>query len=77
MADVTIYIAVNEDDDYEVATEGCQAIELLKDNFGGEAFKVYAVKLNGLPSPIVEETEIEINVTTRELAGHSITVEIG
>lgn len=77
MADVTLYIAINEDDDYETATESDVAIELLKDNFGGQAVKVYALKLNDLPSPSIEETEIEINVTTRELAGHSVTVNIG
>jgi hypothetical protein len=77
MADATIFIAINEDDDYEVATESDVAIELLKDNFGGRAVKVYSVKLNDLPSPSIEETEIEIDITTRELAGHAVTVKIG
>lgn len=76
MADVTLYIAINEDDDYEVATESDDAIEQLKDNFGGMSIKVYSVKLNDLPAPSIEETDIEINITNRELAGHAVTVKI-
>jgi hypothetical protein len=77
MADATIYIAINEDDDYETATDAETAIELLRNNFGGQYVKVYALKLNDLPAPSIEETEIEVNITQRELAGHSVTVKIG
>jgi hypothetical protein len=76
MADATVYIAINEDDDYESATDAETAIELLKDNFGGQAIKVYALKLNDLPSPSIEETEIEIQVTQSVLEGKTVTVKI-
>jgi hypothetical protein len=76
MADATVYIAVNEDDDYEAATDADTAIELLKDNHGGQAVKLYALKLNDLPSPSIEETEIEVNITHSVLSGKPVTVKL-
>lgn len=77
MPDVSLFIAINEDDDYEVSTDSDEAVERLTDNYGARAVKVYQINIGCLPSPSLEPVEINIEATHEIIGGETVTVKIG
>lgn len=54
-----IFIAMNEDGDWEVATEASDAVECMVSNNGGDCVRCIKINVHMTP-PAIEETELDI-----------------
>lgn len=76
-AEIEVYVAVNEDGEYEVGTDEHEAGERLDSNSGGYQRQVFALKLTvPLPKPVevsatLPEREAQLSLEIREGATHA------
>jgi hypothetical protein len=57
--EIEFFIAMNEDGDFELATEASDARELLSENCGGTACRIVKITAK-IAAPVIEEVEIDV-----------------
>jgi hypothetical protein len=71
MTSIEVWIAMNEDGDYEVAKDEDDVVDLWNENVGGLSRRLVKLKIT-MSAPVI--TEADVNVP--EEAGHAVNVEI-
>jgi hypothetical protein len=71
MTSIEVWIAMNEDGDYEVAKDEDDVVDLWNENVGGLSRRLVKLKVT-MSAPVI--TEADVNVP--EEAGHAVNVEI-
>jgi hypothetical protein len=70
MTSIEVWIAMNEDGDYEVAKDEDEVVDLWNENVGGLSRRLVRLRVR-MSAPVV--TEADVNV--REEAGQTVNVE--
>jgi len=71
MTSIEVWIAMNEDGDYEVAKDEDDVVDLWNENVGGLSRRLVKLKVT-MSAPVI--TDADVNVP--EEAGHAVNVEI-
>jgi hypothetical protein len=71
MTSIEVWIAMNEDGDYEVAKDEDDVVDLWNENVGGLSRRLVKLRVT-MSAPVV--TEADVNVS--EEAGQAVNIEI-
>jgi hypothetical protein len=71
MTSIEVWIAMNEDSDYEVAKDEDDVVDLWNENVGGLSRRLVKLRVT-MSAPVV--TEADVNVP--EEAGQTVNIEI-